>query len=94
MTSEKINLVGRFHHHIDNGGIDIQVNVEVEKEDGENKSTIITPEIVFSTNYFGYARLESKLIGQELSPYVLKQMGRFFFDASAELEKLQKLHNC
>ena len=86
MPNEKINLVGNLHKHIDNGGIDIRVNATVE-DDGDDEP-IITPEIVFSTSYFGYASIESKLVGFEITPEFLADMGRFFFDASRELELL------
>jgi hypothetical protein len=69
-----------YYHHIDNGGI----SIDIFRED------IGYPIIKFATSYYGYPAISAELpigpvLGQKISSDILKEIGLMFIAASNKL---------
>ncbi len=69
----------KYYHHIDNGGINLAFSIEQG-----------TPVIEFSTKYFGYTHVSSKLQGLDLSPQVLREIADKFKEFADATEAYYK----
>lgn len=73
-------IIDRYHHHIDNGGI----SIEVRQSDDEYKNI----ELLIETSYFGYPSVAALIRDYgHIDSKVIEEIGLFFIRSAGKLRK-------
>lgn len=85
METPQTKLIKKYYHHIDNGGIEVEVNQKIYADDCKVNS------LSLSTQYHGYSNVTATLEGFQLTPKVLEEIGLFLIECALNIRALEVL---